>query len=330
MYVFICKTPTLIVRKYHLKGRALMGIVIRGMSIEDTEETGKVIVSSFNDVFIKHGFPAPFPAWQIGQGIASSYARHDPEGCIIALEGGKIVGSGFIHLRGETATIGPVSVSPDCQNKGIGRALMEELLHIGTNSSSIRLIQDSFNLVSFSLYARLSFEAKDTVLNMIMEGPEDYQKTGTHFACQSERSEFRIVEKKDLPMVVSLDKKMLGLDRAKDFQLLINEGAGFMHKSRQSQEVTGFMLFYSYRNKTIFIGPGAALTFEALADLLLEVVRLNRGFSLRLKILASQIQLLQFLLKVGFKVTGIGTFMVRGNYQKPSGQQLLAQFPEVL
>lgn len=308
-----------------------MAIVIRKMEIDEAEETGKIIVQAFNDVFIKHGLPAPFQSWQAGQGIAYGYAGHDPEGCLVATENGKIIGSGFIHLRGDKASIGPMSVSPEHQNKGLGRAIMEALLKIGSKASSIRLIQDSFNTVSFSLYTKIGFQARDVVLSLLLREPADYHPPSrSPAASATDNREIRLIERKDLPKILELDKKVMGFDREKDFNLLINQGVGFQSRMKNSHRTNGFIFCYPYREKIIFLGPGVALNLDYLRDLLIEILQQNKGACIRVKMFASHPDLARFLLDAGFQIIGLGTFMVRGNYERPPGRQLLAQFPELL
>lgn len=308
-----------------------MGIIVRTMKIEETEETGKIIVESFNDVFVKHGLPAPFQSWQAGRGLAYGYARHDPEGCLIATENGKIIGSGFIHLRGETASIGPVSVSPEHQSRGVGRIIMEALMEIGSKASSIRLIQDSFNTLSFSLYTKLGFQVHDVVLSLLLREPGDFRTPSPdpEGNSQSER-EIRLVKKTDLPGILALDKQVMGYDRTKDFTLLINEGVGLINKSRHSDQIDSYIFCYLYRENNLFIGPGVAFNMDYLFNLLAELIKRNAGAWMRVKIFAGQSDMPRFLLDSGFKIIGIGAFMVKGNYERSAGRQFLAQFPEVL
>jgi len=48
--------------------------------------------------------------------------------CVVAESGGEIVGSNCLDERSSIAGVGPITIDPAVQNKGIGRALMEAVL----------------------------------------------------------------------------------------------------------------------------------------------------------------------------------------------------------
>ena len=97
-----------------------MTVTIRHMLAEDIPRVGAVMVAAFNDLFRRHGYPEPFPSPAAGTSIAQGYARLEPNECFTALQDGQIVGSGFIHLRGDTAGIGPITIDPSAQAQGAG------------------------------------------------------------------------------------------------------------------------------------------------------------------------------------------------------------------
>ncbi|MCS6926735.1 MAG: GNAT family N-acetyltransferase, partial [Candidatus Binatia bacterium] len=130
-----------------------IALMVRRMEERDVARAGEVIVAAFNDVFVRHGFPPPFPSPEVGVGLARGYLQLEPQGCFVAVEGGRVVGCGFLHLRGETAGIGPIAVDPGCQAQGIGREIMMAIIRAGRQCPSLRLVQDAFNVASFSLYS---------------------------------------------------------------------------------------------------------------------------------------------------------------------------------
>ncbi|XP_049849281.1 uncharacterized protein LOC126318329 [Schistocerca gregaria] len=71
------------------------------------------------------------------------------------------------------ASIGPVSVSPHYQGKGIAMKLMQALCEVMDEKKvdSLRLMQDAFNPISFSLYLRSQFMPKEAI--SILEGMPD-------------------------------------------------------------------------------------------------------------------------------------------------------------
>src|SRR5260221_7040200 len=114
--------------------------MIRRMEERDVVRAGEVIVAAFSDVCTRHAFPPPFPVSEVGVGIARGYLHLEPQECFVAEEGGRVVGSGFLHLRGATAGIGPITVDPISQSKGVGKELMMTVLRAGRHCPSLRLV----------------------------------------------------------------------------------------------------------------------------------------------------------------------------------------------
>ena len=48
--------------------------------------------------------------------------------------GGKVVGSSFIDERSSIAGVGPLTVDPSYQNKGVGRRLMNDVMERARNT----------------------------------------------------------------------------------------------------------------------------------------------------------------------------------------------------
>ena len=71
--------------------------------------------------------------------------------------------------RSPIAGIGPISVDPDMQNSGAGRAMMQHMLErVAANGfSGVRLVQTAYHNRSFSLYAKLGFEIREPLSVMI-------------------------------------------------------------------------------------------------------------------------------------------------------------------
>jgi hypothetical protein len=84
---------------------------------------------------------------------------------------GDMVGSVFVHDRWPVAAIGPITVDPGQQNRGVGRALMEDVMAWSAERKfpSVRLVQAAYHGRSLSLYASLGFDAREPL--SVMQGP---------------------------------------------------------------------------------------------------------------------------------------------------------------
>jgi hypothetical protein len=88
---------------------------------------------------------------------------------IVAELNGRIAGSNFMDERSTIAGIGPISVDPDVQNSGAGRAMMQHMLErVAANRlPGVRLVQTAYHNRSLSLYAKLGFEIREPLSVMI-------------------------------------------------------------------------------------------------------------------------------------------------------------------
>jgi GNAT superfamily N-acetyltransferase len=88
---------------------------------------------------------------------------------IVAELNGRIAGSNFMDERSTIAGIGPISVDPDVQNSGAGRAMMQHMLdRVAANRlPGVRLVQTAYHNRSLSLYAKLGFETREPLSVMI-------------------------------------------------------------------------------------------------------------------------------------------------------------------
>ncbi len=88
---------------------------------------------------------------------------------IVAELNGRIAGSNFMDERSPIAGIGPISVDPDVQNSGAGRAMMLHMLdRVAANRlPGVRLVQTAYHNRSLCLYAKLGFEIREQLSVMI-------------------------------------------------------------------------------------------------------------------------------------------------------------------
>ena len=295
-----------------------MTVTIRHMQAEDIPRVGAVMVAAFNDVFCRHGYPEPFPSPAAGTSIAQGYARLEPKECFTALQAGQIVGSGFLHLRGDTAGIGPITVDPGAQAQGAGRALMQTVIEAGGACPSFRLVQDAFNMVSFPLYSRLGFEVRGTIASLV----------GQHIQADVPGDvEIREWLTEDIEHLATLDTRLTGIVREQDIRFFHAQPphiAAFVQG-----QLAGYLCFLRTEAGT-FLGPAAATQPSVLRALILSAAEREQGKALRMRFPARHATLLRELLAVGFRVETLQTYMVRGAWRPSNGVELLALFPEAL
>jgi len=138
-------------------------IAIRRAKPEDVSACGRVCFDAFYGISTKHGFPPDFPSPDVAVGLLSMMFSHPGFYCVVAESGGRMVGSNCLDERSAIAGLGPITVDPSMQDRGVGRKLMEALLVRARerNFPGVRLLQSAFHNRSFALYSRLGFDARE-------------------------------------------------------------------------------------------------------------------------------------------------------------------------
>ncbi|HXN12099.1 MAG TPA: GNAT family N-acetyltransferase [Candidatus Acidoferrales bacterium] len=148
---------------------AQANIQIRRATREDTDVLGDICYRAFCTVADQHNFPHEFPAPEAALGVVRSMISDPGHYGIVAELNGRIAGSNFMDERSTIAGIGPISVDPDVQNSGAGRAMMQHMLErVAANRlPGVRLVQTAYHNRSLSLYAKLGFEIREPLSVMI-------------------------------------------------------------------------------------------------------------------------------------------------------------------
>ena len=144
---------------------------LRPGRLDDANEAGRIIFEAFATIAEKHGFPPDFPSVDVGRTSAASFLSNPGFYSVIAEDtssGGKVVGSSFIDERSSIAGVGPLTVDPIYQNKGVGRRLMNDVMERVRNRNfpGTRLLQACYHNRSLALYASLGFEVREPISTM--------------------------------------------------------------------------------------------------------------------------------------------------------------------
>ena len=143
-----------------------MSINIRPVAPADAEICGQIGYKAFCGIADRHNFPHDFAAIEQAQGFAQMLTTNPAIYGIVAEKDGAVIGSNFLWEQNEIAGVGPITVNPDVQAKGVGRILMQNVIERGEKSKGIRLVQDAFNTASMSLYVSLGFDIVEPLVLM--------------------------------------------------------------------------------------------------------------------------------------------------------------------
>ena len=192
-----------------------MGIELRRGAPDDSVKCGRICFEAFKSLAERHGFPPDFPSPEIASGLLSMLLPHPGFYAVVAISDGEIVGSNFMDERSEIVGIGPISVDPATQKRGIGRLLMEHVLDRAAKrrAPGVRLVQAGYNNQSLCLYSKLGFRAREP-LSLMSGSPPHVRLAGY---------EVRQAGEGDLARCNQLCRKLHGHDRAGELKDAIQE-----------------------------------------------------------------------------------------------------------
>lgn len=232
-----------------------MTVVCRPARADDLEAADALVVSSINDLTVRHGFgqmaaPSP-PNFQMFS------LADDPDGLWVAEDDGRIVGFAWSWVCGDIWFLAQLFVSPDRQGGSIGSELIERTLdHANKSGASNRvLITFAFNAVSQGLYIRDGLFPRFPIYSVSV--PREHlvgRLNGPQFDCAPLGEEASM-----LARLVQADERVLGISREKHHRYLINDS-----------RTRGFSLYdgddwagYAYVDAGGHVGPQAGAVATA-------------------------------------------------------------------
>jgi GNAT superfamily N-acetyltransferase len=143
-------------------------VLIRRDVPADAQLCGEICYEAFLAISAKHGFPADIPSAEHAAGFLAVLFGHPRVFCVVAEQGGKIVGSNCMDERTAIAGIGPITIDPGTQNRSVGRRLMKAVLDRAEEQkfAGVRLVQAGYHTRSLSLYAKLGFIVREPLACM--------------------------------------------------------------------------------------------------------------------------------------------------------------------
>src|SRR5579864_678162 len=103
-------------------------VQIRQATPDDAAVCGEICYQAFSKINRDHNFPPDIPSKEAGVGLITNLFSHPGFYCVAAESDGRVVGSNCLDERSAIAGLGPITVDPNTQNRGVGRKLMEALL----------------------------------------------------------------------------------------------------------------------------------------------------------------------------------------------------------
>ena len=284
---------------------------LRAATIADAEACGRIIYEAFSRLAERHHFPPDFPSPEAGVEMARGFVAHLSVFGVVAEHDGRVIGSNFLTEFDEIRAVGPITVDPASQARGVGRRLMEAVMERAAGAAGVRLVQDAFNTASMSLYASLGFDAREPLA--VVRG------VPTNRRAAAAGVEVRAMRDEDLPGCAELCRKVHGVERTGELRLTIGRlGSTVLLRG-------GRVAAYASAPRFWVLNHGVAETEEDMRSLLLGAGATSAeplSFLLPIR----QAGFFRWCLSEGFRVVKPMTLMTVGKYQEPRG----CYFPSVL
>lgn len=288
-----------------------MTIQIRAMREEDVESCGRICHAAFRGIAERHNFRPDFPTPEAAIQLTQAFFASPDVFSVVAERDGEVVGSNHLWEYDAIRAVGPITVDPDAQAKGAGRMLMEAVIERGkpnahetgekVKSAGVRLVQDSFNSTSLSLYASLGFEVREPLV--LMEGhvggdvPPDVT--------------VRALKEEDYASCAELCRLVHGFDRLNELKNTPPFLTSFV--AVRDGRITG----YASAPQFWALNHAVAETMSDMTALLAGTSNLLQGEPISFLLPTRQSSLFQWCLQKGLRVLKPMTLMSMGEYHEP-------------
>jgi predicted N-acetyltransferase YhbS len=279
-------------------GRA--AVTIRRAMPEDAPAAGQICFEAFHKISTEHGFPPDVPEPARGVGLLTQLFSHPDFYCVVAEADGRIAGSNCLDERDVIAGVGPITIDPSAQNRGVGRKLMDAVLNRARERrfAGVRLVQAAFHNRSLSLYSSLGFDVHEPL--SVFQGPA-IKKTFDGFSV-------RAAQPSDLDACNRVAFGVHGHHRGGELADAIQHGTAVVVE--RNGRVTG------YASSLAFFGHAVAETNPDLQ----AIIAAADGFGgPGILVPSRNAELFRWCLASGLRVVQPMTLMSLGLYNEPKG-----------
>src|SRR5918998_3413033 len=266
---------------------------------QHAKELGSICFEAFKDLHDRACGTRDFPTEEIAQQVLGMLVQRDDFYSVSAMDDGRLVGSNFLSLMDPVSGLGPITIDPSCQGQGVGRTLMLDAIDYAQRHGieRVRLMQDSFNVASLSLYASLGFDVKVPVAFMqaapLAEADDSVRPIG----------------EPDLPAIEELSEHIYKNSRRNEVAAAATYGFAALLRERNGR-ITGYLL------PGIF-GHGVAETEEDALALIGEAARRLPAEIARFFCPLTESSFYRKALQANCRVIKVMNYMALGPYEQP-------------
>jgi predicted N-acetyltransferase YhbS len=275
-------------------------VTVRRATAEDAPACGQICFDAFHKISTDHNFPPDVAAPAQAMGMLTTLFSHPGFFCVVAESDGRIAGSNCLDERSAIAGLGPITIDPKTQNRGIGRKLMEAALERARERkfAGVRLVQAAFHNRSLSLYTTLGFDVREPLA--VFQGPA-IKKTYESFSVRPAKSS-------DLEACNKVALQVHGHHRGGELADAIQQGTAVVVE--RNGRITG------YASSMAFYGHAVA---ETNLDLQAIIAAADGFGGPGILVPSRNSELFRWCLTNGLRVVQPMTLMSLGLYNEPQG-----------
>ncbi|MGH6889500.1 MAG: GNAT family N-acetyltransferase [Rhizomicrobium sp.] len=284
-----------------------MPVLVREARADDTPACGRICYDAFAAIAGAHHFVPDLPNVDVATGLIRGLIGVPGIYGVVAEEDGRVLGSNFLHEQDAVAGVGPITIDPATQNRGVGAALMRAVLDraAANGAASVRLVQAGYHCRSLSLYAKLGFDVREHL--SCFQGPAIGRALEGYCV--------RAAVEADLTACNALCLRVHGAHRGGGLRKAIGQGSARVVE--RDGRITG------YATAIAFFGHAVGETTDDMKALIATADAFGGpGFLVP----SRNGELVRWCLANGLRITQPMTLMSMGLYGDPSG----AWLPSVL
>jgi predicted N-acetyltransferase YhbS len=275
-------------------------VIIRPATPADAADAGQICFDAFDTISRAHNFPPDIPHLDHAVRLITMCFSTPGFYSVVAEDNGRILGSNILDERSIIHGIGPITVDPTTQNRGVGRLLMQAVLKrsAAQHAAGVRLVQAAFHGRSLSLYTALGFDVREPLA--CMQG-----RTATR---EIPGCTVRSATPADLTACNTLSVAVHGFDRSADLAKSIERGTALV--TERDGRIT------AYATLVGFFGHATA---ETTLDLCALIASADTFAGPGILVPTRNSALFRWCLANGLRVTQPMTLMSLGLYNTPAG-----------
>lgn len=278
-------------------------MTVRRATKDDVAVCGRICYDAFLKINAAHGFPCDFPAPEVAEYVIGMLFSSPVHYAVVAELEGRLVGSNVLYESGPIAGVGPITIEPLAQNRGLGRVLMRAVLERAAEHGAmgVRLVQSTFHNRSLSLYTMLGFDVCEPLT--CLQGTVREKKVEGYLV--------RKAESADAEACNDLGRRVHGFDRGGELAHGIQEGtARVVERDGRITAYTTDLGFFGHSTAETNVDLQALIaSAESFSGPGILVPTRNAG-------------LFRWCLSNGLRVVEPMSLMSMGLYSEPSGAWL--------